>query len=119
MLRKNMTPAEIAVWRELKARQHLVGVNFKPQIIVEGYIPDFSELRTKTLVEIDGSIHLSRYRRRKDRVRQSHLESHGYKVLRYTNDEVQQHCSAVVSAILHETSMRIAGMRYLQSRQIR
>ena len=99
-LRKNLTQAEQVVWDSLKLRQEGLKVNFQPQRVVAGYIPDFVCMRSMVIVEIDGSVH--KYQKKRDAMRQRHLEWAGYRVLRFTNSQALGQTYWVVTRILSE-----------------
>ena len=95
-LRKNMTPAEQKLWAVLKDRQ-LDGFKFRAQHPVGRFIVDFYCPACRLMIEVDGSAHYSQADY--DTARTEQLESHGYKVLRFTNDEVINHLSDVLTTI--------------------
>ena len=53
-----------------------------------GYIADFYFPDTKTILEIDGSVHNYNERRKADIKRTKDLKSLGYKVIRMDNEDV-------------------------------
>jgi very-short-patch-repair endonuclease len=55
-----------------------------------GYYPDLRIAGTKVLLEIDGKYHNSRDQKTKDSKRTKNLESYGFIVLRFTNEQVNQ-----------------------------
>jgi len=52
-LRKNQTPAEMKVWKLLRNRRFL-GLKFRRQHVVEGFVVDFYCPECKIAIEIDG-----------------------------------------------------------------
>jgi|GEM_PF-821493 len=54
-LRRNMTPAEKIVWKELRANK--LGVHFRRQQVIQGFIVDFYCHKAGLVVEVDGDIH--------------------------------------------------------------
>ncbi len=42
----------------------------------------------KLIIEVDGHTHLSEQAKEKDKIRQTILEQHGFKVIRFTDGEV-------------------------------
>ena len=92
--RKNPTPAEKFVWDKLRNRK-FYGLKFNRQYLIEYkrilnnqlyYIADFHNFEFKIIIEIDGHIHQSQ--QEYDIERQADLEALGYKVIRFTNEEV-------------------------------
>jgi len=54
-LRRNMTSAEKLLWQEVRAKK--LGVRFRRQQIIAGFIVDFYCHRAALVVEVDGDIH--------------------------------------------------------------
>lgn len=96
-LRQNSTDAERWLWQRLRNRQ-LLGQKFRRQVPVGQYIVDFLCRECKFVVEIDGSQH-QQHRDYDDR-RTQFLQSQGYRVLRYWNNEVLQQGEAVLESIV-------------------
>lgn len=96
-LRKNMTDAEMVVWLYLK--QGIEGCRFRRQHPVGIYIADFYCHKVKLIVEIDGSIHNREDVIEKDKVRADDLENWGYKLMRFTNEQVTNNMEVVLEKI--------------------
>jgi len=84
--RNNPTEAESLLWDYLKADG--LGVTFKRQQIIGDYIADFVCISSKLIVELDGGYHQLPQQQINDSQRTEWLESRGYKVLRFTNEEL-------------------------------
>ena len=84
-LRSTMTPAEKAMW-ELLRKHRPAGFHFRRQHPMARFILDFCCTKAMLCIEIDGGIHDQQ--RERDAERTAWLESMGYRVLRFTNDEV-------------------------------
>jgi len=56
-LRKEMTPQEIILWRDIKSKR--LGVNFRRQFGIGDYIVDFYCPEKRLTIEIDGSQHFN------------------------------------------------------------
>ncbi len=95
--RSNMTDAESLLWHYL--RQEQLGVRFRRQHVIGDYIVDFISLKQRLIIEIDGGYHNDIVQQQEDRIRQNWLESMGYKVIRFTNEEVFYHIETVISTI--------------------
>ena len=54
-LRREMTPAEKLLWQEVRAKK--MGVRFRRQQIIQGFIVDFYCHQAGLVVEVDGDIH--------------------------------------------------------------
>ena len=70
------------------------------------FIIDFYCAEAKLLIEIDGSSHLEKEQQGYDQARTEYLEARGYKVIRFTNDNVRYNIHAVVTAIMEEVEKR-------------
>jgi len=96
-LRRNMTPAEQVLWSALKGRR-AGGLRFRCQHPVGPFVLDFFCPAAKLVIEVDGLIH--EQQREQDHARTEHLEDYGYRVLRFTNQEVMTNLDAVVAQIV-------------------
>ena len=63
------------------------------------YIPDFCSPKAKLIIELDGSQHLEQEEH--DGKRTKYLESQGYKVIRFWNNDVLNNIDGVILAIIH------------------
>jgi very-short-patch-repair endonuclease len=97
-LRRAPTDAERKLWSLLRSLKPL-GMNFRRQTPIGVYIADFAWLGGKTVVELDGSQH-AEMRAAYDRQRTAWLESQGYRVLRFWNNDVLKTPRSVGEAIL-------------------
>ena len=98
-LRREMTRAETLLWRHLKANR-LTGLGFRRQSPMGNYIADFVSHACKLVVEVDGESHDFEERIRHDERRDQWFASRGYRVLRFTNDDVMKNLEGVVLSIL-------------------
>src|SRR5271167_2696368 len=89
------TDSELRLWRLLRDRR-LSGFKFRRQVPVGPYIVDFLCVGAKLIVEADGFQHAESPR---DRARDAYLESQGWKVLRFWNNEVLQNREGVLETI--------------------
>jgi len=96
-LRHDMTPAEKMLWEELRANK--LGVHFRRQQIIEGFIVDFYCHKASLVIEVDGDIH--DLQREEDARRENALSGLGLRVIRFRNDEVARDLSGVVERIKH------------------
>jgi very-short-patch-repair endonuclease len=95
-LRNAATPAERELWRHL-ARSQLDGVKFSRQMPVGPYICDFLSRSARLVIEIDGTSHDTRLAY--DASRTEALERAGYRVIRFTNDDVFERIEGVLTII--------------------
>ncbi|MBK1670330.1 DNA methylase [Rhodovibrio sodomensis] len=95
-LRRQPTEAERRLWQVLRARQ-LHGLKFRREHGLERYIVDFACPEARLIVELDGGQHADRAAR--DAARTQVLESKGYTVLRFWNNDVLENLEGVVEVI--------------------
>jgi len=84
--RRKPTEAESILWDSLKGKQ--TGFSFRRQHIVGPFIADFACLSHNLLIEIDGGYHQLPDQQLSDKYRSDWLESKGFHVMRFTNEEV-------------------------------
>lgn len=99
-LRQNSTEAEKYLWSRLKRKQFL-GLKFRRQQVIENYIVDFLCFEKRIIIELDGGQHADNP---KDLDRTSVLESKGFLVIRYWNNDVSNNMEGVLeemTAIIH------------------
>lgn len=91
-LRGNTTEAEKKLWRVLRARQFL-GLKFRRQSPVAGFIADFLCEERRILVEADGGQHADNPA---DTDRTARLQAAGYHVIRYWNNDIMNNLEGVL-----------------------
>ena len=95
-LRRQMTPSERRLWQRLRRGQ--IGGHFRRQQVVFGFIADFYSNVARLVVEVDGAVHDLAYDAERDRVfRQGRV-----RVLRFSNDDVEQRLGYVLARITQE-----------------
>ena len=104
-MRRAPTDAELRLWRLLRDRR-LDGLKFRRQVPVGPYIVDFLCAGSRLIVEADGSQHAESPR---DRARDAYLESQGWKVLRFWNNEVLQNRGGVLETIYAHAARPSSG----------
>jgi very-short-patch-repair endonuclease len=98
-LRKNMPPAEVLLWYELKGKK-LLGYKFRRQYSIDKYITDFCCPRAKLIREIDGdSRFIDNKAKEYDRQREKHIKSIGFDLLRFNNLEIYCNLERVLDKI--------------------
>jgi very-short-patch-repair endonuclease len=95
-LRRNMTLAEVLLWKQLKGKQ-LCGYDFDRQRPVGRRIVDFYCKELKLAVDVDGSVH--NFTREKDDRRQREIEALGVTLLRFWNYDVKNDMRSVLKRI--------------------
>ncbi len=100
-LRKEMTQAERKLWKLLRSKV-LGNWKFRRQHPIGQYIADFVCVQARLIVEVDGGQHSQNSY---DAERTAWLESCGWNVLRFWNNEVMQNADGVIETIgLHLNS---------------
>ena len=102
-LRTEMTETERILWPH-RRRKRLRGLRFRRQHPIGKYIVDFICLESLIVIELDGSQHLER--ESEDRIRDAWLETQGYKVLRFYNNEFLENRAEVLELIASECLKR-------------
>ncbi len=104
-LRKRQTVAEQMLWEELRDRR-AGGLKFRRQYPVPDtmYVADFCCFGKRLIVELDGEIH--RQQTLQDRKRQRDLEELGYRVFRFSNEQVQNDMKSVLVVIVEAAGAR-------------
>lgn len=98
-MRYSPIPAEAMLWNALNGK-NLGGYKFRRQHIIGDYITDFICLKENLIIEVDGLIHQLPENKTKDSERTAWLEQEGYRVIRFTNDEVLGNLEMVLDRIL-------------------
>jgi very-short-patch-repair endonuclease len=96
-LRRETTPAETVLWKQLKGNR-LDGLHFRRQQIVHGYFADFYCHQHELIVEIDGGIH--QLQKEYDARREEYLRELGFRINRFTNEEVNEDLKGVLQKIV-------------------
>ena len=96
-LRQNLTPAEQTLWQAIKNRQ-LNGLRFRCQHPVGLFIVDFYCPQCRLAVEVDGDIHDQQVEH--DTARTKQLDRFGYRVVRFSNQDVMTNLDEVLRQIL-------------------
>jgi very-short-patch-repair endonuclease len=101
-LRRAQTPAEQKLWARLRHKQ-LYGLRFRRQHPIERFIVDFCCVARKLVVEIDGHSHALQAEYDEDRT--AWLEERGYKIIRFTNEQVNHQLDAVLDEIARQAKI--------------
>lgn len=94
--RKNPTQAEEVLWNVL--RNNIYGYHFRRQHVIDNFIVDFVCLSHLLVIEVDGEIHNQQAER--DTERQNILEQLGFRVLRFSSEDVINNSKSVLNKIL-------------------
>jgi len=95
-LRKNATDAERVLWQAVRSRQ-VLNCKFRRQVVFGRYIVDFVCLDAKLIIELDGGQHAEQVLY--DEHRTVYLESLGYQVIRFWNNDVLQQLDVVLEKV--------------------
>jgi very-short-patch-repair endonuclease len=95
-LRRNTTDAERRLWAALRSRR-LAGYKFRRQHPIGRFIVDFACTKHGLIIEADGGQHDESMA---DAHRTAWLESKGWRVLRFWNNDILVNTEGVVSTIL-------------------
>ena len=98
--RREMTESETVLWNAL--RNEFRGIKFRRQHPIGDYIADFLCLKAKLVIEVDGGYHDKPQQQLEDQWRTEFLQSKGYRVIRFTNEEVSSQLKGVISRIKEE-----------------
>ena len=110
---KNPTEAEKVLWKSLKTKQ-LDGYKFRREHIIDEYIVDFVCLAKKLVIEVDGGYHDSIEIQEADKFRTENLEELGFRVIRFTNEEVIGNIDGVLEKIKYELRMSFSPLGKLK-----
>ena len=93
-LRKNSTKEELAIWSILRNRQFF-NLKFKRQVPIGNYIVDFVCEEKKLIIELDGGQHNQPEEQEYDKMRTEFLNSKGYRVVRFWNNDINSNLAGV------------------------
>lgn len=99
-LRREPTEAEKRLWSRLRASQ--LGVQFTRQFAIERHVLDFACRSLKLAVELDCGQHADSPA---DDLRTEIIELHGYRVIRFWNNEVLQNTDGVLTVLMQELDL--------------
>ena len=105
-MRHPQTPAEATLWRAIRDRNLVY--KFRRQHPIDRFIVDFYCAQAKLCIELDGESHLEARQAEYDAARTGFLEQLGYKVIRFTNDDVRYNIHPVVEEIIRTIEMLLS-----------
>jgi very-short-patch-repair endonuclease len=97
-LRKRMTPQEVKLWNWLREELAPAGFHFRRQVAIGRFIVDFACLKHRVIVEVDGEQH-GFDDHAADRLRDGQLATLGFRVLRFSNRDIDREKRAVMDTI--------------------
>jgi very-short-patch-repair endonuclease len=98
-LRSDVTDAERALWQRLRAIKPS-GSHFRRQATIGPYFADFACHEKRLIIELDGGQHNMPEGVAGDSERTAFLELHGYRVLRFWNNDVLGNIDGVMTVIV-------------------
>jgi very-short-patch-repair endonuclease len=105
-LRQLMTPPERLLWEQVRRKQ-ILGLKFRRQQVVEGFVVDFFCHQAKLVIEIDGSIHDTPDRKKEDEHRRNVFALRGLEEIRFRNENVMHNIDDVVKQITEKVKIKI------------
>ena len=93
-LRKNLTPQERTLWKLLR-NSNLKNYKFRRQHPIGNYIVDFVCIERFLIIELDGGQHNQENDKIYDEERTKYLNSRGFKVIRYWNNDNDNNLAGV------------------------
>ena len=96
-MRKEPTDAEAALWELLRDKK--LGDKFRRQHLIDDFIVDFVCLSKNLVIEVDGGYHNDPTQKEYDQQRTLYLNEKGFKVIRFTNEELLGNTEAVLTKI--------------------
>jgi very-short-patch-repair endonuclease len=107
-LRSNQTKVEEVLWWYLRDRK--MGVKFRRQHSLSGYILDFYCADKKIIIELDGEIHDAKEEKEYDVIRDKYFKGLGYIILRFKNREIENELEKILDDIqncINKTKSRL------------
>ena len=96
-LREEMTPAEKILWEELRGNK--LGLHFRRQQVIAGFIVDFYCHKARLVIELDGSVHQGDEQKENDIRRDEALAEMGLQTLRFRNGDVIRNLPHILDRI--------------------
>jgi ATP-dependent DNA helicase RecG len=95
--KKESTQAEKILWEALRAKK--IGFKIRRQHIIDIFIADFVCLEKNIIIEVDGGYHNTKEQKEADELRTQILNEIGFKVIRFTNEQVINNLDFVIENI--------------------
>ena len=97
-LRKKMTEAETVLWQVLR-RKNFLGIKFRRQQVIEGFITDFYCEKARLVIEIDGEGHSTPEQKAVDAHRRDVFVARGLREIRFSNSEIFSDIQGVLKKV--------------------
>jgi len=102
--KQQTTEAEQVLWEQLRTKK--LSFKFRRQHIVDEFIVDFICIEKRLIIEVDGKYHNTKEQQEADELRTEILNTLGFKVIRFTNEEVIGDIDKVLKHISEELKHR-------------
>ena len=102
--KQQTTEAEQILWEQLRTKK--LSFKFRRQHIVDEFIVDFICIEKRLIIEVDGKYHNTKEQQEADELRTEILNTLGFKVIRFTNEEVIGDIDKVLKHISEELKHR-------------
>jgi very-short-patch-repair endonuclease len=99
-LRAEPTQAERCLWLRLRGQQ--LGAKFTRQFAIGNYVVDFACRSLRLAIELDGGQHAENPA---DDARTRIIEAHGWRMIRFWNNDVLQNTDGVILRITEELAL--------------
>jgi very-short-patch-repair endonuclease len=99
------------MWEQIRGRRFL-GLKFRRQFPIDGFVSDFCCYELRLVVELDGRVHEDPSQAERDQNRDAHIRSLGYTVLRFPNEAVLED----MQTVLHEIAEAARLTHLLETR---
>ena len=97
--RQNGTLAEDILWQHIRSKS--LGFEIRRQHIIADFIADFVCLDKMLIIEVDGGYHSERTQIEDDTLRTEQLNSLGFRVIRFQNEDILYNIDSVLQEILN------------------
>lgn len=96
-----MTRSERVLWHAIRDRR-CARIKFRRQVPLGQFVADFCCMELRLIVEVDGDIHeqLQQY----DQHREQRLQSAGFTIIRFRNEEISKNLQDVLRRIAQRSS---------------
>lgn len=91
------------LWSKLRSRQ-FENLKFRRQHPIGKYIVDFVSLEKKIVIEVDGGHHNEQSNVENDKQRTDWLESEGFRVIRFWNNDILLNMDGVIAKIIEQVN---------------
>ena len=112
-LRAKATETEVLLWKRLRTIE-IEGPHFRRQVPIGPYVADFACMAARLVIELDGSQHNGDANRARDARRTRWLESEGYRVIRFWNNDLTHNMEGVLEPVY----VALYGSRDSESRPL-